>query len=266
MKSNVFLLSAATMVNAAIGADPVDLGTAANYVILSKAGITVTPITPSTITGDIAVSPIAATAITGFSLILDSSTTFSTSAQVEGEVYAADYTSPTSSELTTAVSDMETAYTDAAGRTTTGGFFDATFGTSTDDDSLNLDSFINLGDGEIGGLWLAPGVYTFDRQVNISANVYFNAGDDADAVFIIQTSKGVKQDPSTNVILENGAQARNIFWSVAEDFIVGTGSNMEGVLLVKTAVTIETDSTLNGRILAQTAVALDHNTITEPAE
>jgi hypothetical protein len=35
---------------------------------------------------------------------------------VTGKVYAATYTSPTPSNLTTAVSDMETAFTDAAGR------------------------------------------------------------------------------------------------------------------------------------------------------
>merc|ERR1740133_394475 len=72
------------------------------------------------INGDIAVSPIAATAITGFSLILDSTTTFSKSTMVKDEhkAYAADYTSPTSTKLTTAVGDMETAYTAAAARGT----------------------------------------------------------------------------------------------------------------------------------------------------
>src|SRR3989339_1670007 len=48
---------------------PVNLGTAGNFVILTKSGISTVP--SSAITGDIGVSPIDQTAITGFSLILD---------------------------------------------------------------------------------------------------------------------------------------------------------------------------------------------------
>ena len=87
------------------GPAPVNLGTAGNFAILAKSGISTVP--TSAVTGDMGVSPIAATAMTGFSLILDSTGTFSTSSQVTGKAYAADYTSPTPSNLTTAVSNME---------------------------------------------------------------------------------------------------------------------------------------------------------------
>ncbi|PZN74312.1 MAG: hypothetical protein DM484_21545, partial [Candidatus Methylumidiphilus alinenensis] len=93
---------------------PVNLGTAAPFAILSKAGVTTSP--PSIITGNIGVSPIASTAITGLALTLDSSGMFSTSTQVTGKIYAANYASPTPANLTTAIGDMGTAYTDAAGR------------------------------------------------------------------------------------------------------------------------------------------------------
>jgi len=62
------------------------------------------------------VSPIAATAITGFSLTLDASNVFSTSLQVTGKVYAADYASPTPAKLTTAIGDTQHAFSDAGGR------------------------------------------------------------------------------------------------------------------------------------------------------
>jgi hypothetical protein len=243
MKLNVFLLSVAAMVNAVSGEDVVDLGTAANYVILSKSGISTVP--TSSIVGDIAVSPIAATAITGFSLTQHSSTTYSTSTQVVGQVKAADYTSPTSSELTAAVSDMETAYVDAAGRETTGA------------------TFLNLGGGEIGGETLTTGVYTFGTDITINSDVTFK-GTSTD-VFIIQTGYRVLQAAGTRVRLvgndgdedsENIPQAQNIFWSAAEAFTMGDGAHMEGVLLVATSVTMNTESTLNGRILAQTGVVL----------
>jgi hypothetical protein len=95
-------------------AQSVDLGSAEKFAILTKTGISTVP--ASVILGDIGVSPIAATAMTGFSLIMNPSGTFSASTQVTGKCYAADYASPTPSKMTTAIGDMETAYTDAAGR------------------------------------------------------------------------------------------------------------------------------------------------------
>lgn len=93
---------------------PVNLGTAGNYVILTKAGISTVPATA--ITGNIAVSPAALTYITGFSLTADSTNTFSTSTQVTGKVYGATHSSPTPSELTTAIGDATIAYNDAKSR------------------------------------------------------------------------------------------------------------------------------------------------------
>ena len=62
---------------------PVNLGAAGNYAILAKSGISTVP--NSVITGDIAVSPITATAITGFSLTVDATNQFSSSNQVTGK-------------------------------------------------------------------------------------------------------------------------------------------------------------------------------------
>jgi len=102
------------VVQAASTLTPVNLGKAASFVILTKSGVTNVP--TSKITGDMGVSPIAATAITGFALVADKTNTFSRSTQVTGKIYAANYASPTPANLTTAVSNMEAAYTDAAGR------------------------------------------------------------------------------------------------------------------------------------------------------
>ena len=61
-------------------AKPVDLGTAGTYAILTKTGISSVP--DSVITGNIGVSPIAATGITGFSLTMDTSGEYSTSTEL----------------------------------------------------------------------------------------------------------------------------------------------------------------------------------------
>ncbi|MEO6098356.1 MAG: ice-binding family protein [Fibrobacteria bacterium] len=82
--------------------------------ILAKTGISTTGTTA--ITGDIGVSPAAASYITGFSLKAPP-TTYSTSPLVTGKVYAADYATPTPAKMTTSILEMEKAYTDAASRT-----------------------------------------------------------------------------------------------------------------------------------------------------
>src|SRR3989344_3185107 len=92
----------------AAGPATINLGTAGNFVVLAKTGISTTGST--SIVGDIGVSPAAATFITGFALTLPSASSFSTSALVIGKVYAPGYADPTPSNMTTAVSNMETAY------------------------------------------------------------------------------------------------------------------------------------------------------------
>lgn len=66
--------------------------------------------------GNIGVSPAAGTALTGFSLVLSALGTSASSTQVTGQLMAASYKSPTPSQLLTAIANMQTAYTDAAGR------------------------------------------------------------------------------------------------------------------------------------------------------
>ncbi|CAE8618267.1 unnamed protein product, partial [Polarella glacialis] len=225
----------------ALGPDAVYLGTAGNYAILSKAGISTEP--TSAVTGNIGVSPIAATAITGFSLTADSTNEFATSTQVAGNVYAADYAPPTQSALTVAIGDMETAYTDAAGR-------------------VALPENTNLNDGDLGGQTLGPGLYTFSVPVTMPTDLTLE-GSDTDK-WIFQMSGNLDMAANTKVILEGGALASNIVWQVAGKVEVGTTAHMEGILLVKTKADFLTGSSLNGRILAQTAVTLQSSTVTQP--
>jgi hypothetical protein len=161
----------------------VELGTAADYTILAKSGISTVPF--SYITGNIAVSPIAATAMTGFGLALARDGQSSTATQVigGGKAFAASYGGATAKALSIAVGDMEFAYADAAGR-------------------LNNDSTrINLKGGAIGGLTLTPGVYTFQTGVSIGTgtDVTFDAGNNANAVFIIQMTGNLLQAANTKV-------------------------------------------------------------------
>ena len=227
---------------AAQGPAPVNLGTAGNLVILAKTGISTVP--PSAITGDIGVSPAAASAITGFSLLADPTNVFSTSTQVIGKVFAADFAVPTPINLTTAVSDMETAYTNAAGR---------------------APGFTELYAGDLSGKTLVPGCYKWSTGVLINNDVTLNGG--PNDVWIFQIAGDLTQASATKVILAGGALPKNIFWQVAggTGVALGTTAHFEGVILAQKAITLNTGATINGRLLAQTAVTLISNTVTQPA-
>ncbi|CAE8679677.1 unnamed protein product [Polarella glacialis] len=233
-------LGAIASVSAA-GPAAVILGEAGTFAILSKSGIDTVP--TSVITGDIGVSPIAAAAITGFSLKLDSTNTSATATQVTGSVYAADYKSPTPSELTVAIGDMETAYTDAATRPT---------------------PILDLGEGDLGGLTFVPGLYKFGSDVTIPTDCTIN-GSSTDT-WIFQVTGNLIMAANMRITLIGGAKASNIVWQVAGYVEVLAGAHMEGILLVKTAAHFRTGSSLNGRILAQTAVTLQSSTVTQPTQ
>lgn len=220
----------------------VGLGSAGNFVILAKSGISTVP--NSVLTGDIGVSPIAGTAFTGFSETVDASATFSRSQQVAGKMYAADYATPTPSIMTGAIGDMEIAYRDAAGR--------------------NLPDFTELGNGQIGGLTLAPGLYKWGTDVSIATDVTLSGG--PNDIWIFQIAGNIAQAPATRVTLAGGALPSNIFWQSTGAAEIGQSAHFEGVLLSRTLIALKTGASANGRLLAQTAVTLDQNTVTQPAK
>ena len=223
----------------AIASNPqktVKLGSAGTFALLSKTGIT--DVYASVITGDVGASPITGAAIG-----------LTCGEIAAGILYTVDAAGPlpcsvtAATLLTSAVSDMEAAYTDAAGRV--------------------LPDFINLGTGEIGSKTLAPGLYKWGTDVSISTDVTLNGG--PTDVWIFQISGGINQASATRVNLTGGALAKNVFWQSAGVVSIGTTAHFEGVVLAKTLVAVKTGATVNGRLLAQTAVTLQKNSVTQPA-
>jgi hypothetical protein len=224
----------------ALGPAPVVLGTAINFVILAKSTVTTTGTTA--VTGNIGLSPAAGTFLTGFSITMDSTNVFSTSSVVTGQLFAANYAVPTPSNLTTAVSDMETAYTDAAGRPTP--------------------DFVNLGAGNITGMTLVPGLYKWGTGLNFTSGVTLNGG--ANDVWIFQIAQDLTVANGGIVTLTGGAQPKNIFWQVAGQTLLGTTTDFKGIILCQTQIVMQTGSVVHGRALAQTAVTMNATAITAP--
>jgi len=216
----------------------VNLGSAKNFVILSKAAITNVP--TSIITGNVGASP-----ITGASIGL-------TCAEVTGNIYSTDATGPlpcriiSPTSLTTAISNMETAYTDAATRAAATG------------------PQLNIGGGTVSTQTLVGGLYTWNTPVTITGDLTLS-GTSAD-VWIFQISGTLDLEVGQNIILADGAVAENVFWQVADSVTIKTGSHFEGNILAKTNIAMQSGAELNGRALSQTEITLIANTINIPVE
>jgi hypothetical protein len=214
----------------AVPTPPVNLGVAGDFAILSKSGITDVP--ASAVKGNVGTSPISGAA------------DHLTCPEVTGKIYSVDAAGPAPcnikapAKLTSAIGDMQTAYTDAAGRPATK---------------------TELGAGSIGGLTLAPGVYSWSTNVTIPTDVVLKGS--LNDVWIFQISKNLLVANGKAVLLHGHARARNVFWQVAGKTVLGTTSRFEGIVLCKTLIAVKTDATVNGRLLGQTAVTLQMDTV-----
>jgi uncharacterized repeat protein (TIGR01451 family) len=254
---SVFLVLgvAGTAIAFAAGPAPLNLGTAGNFAILAETAITTTGATA--ITGDVGISPAAATFLQGFGLTADPSNTFSTSALVTGKIYAANYTPPTPAYMTTAVSNMDAAYVDGAGRATP--------------NATNVDA------GILGGETFAPGLYNWTTGVTIAAGgtpsttITLNGGPNDVWIFQIDgnmtVADGGNLGNGAQILLTGGAQAQNVYWVVggSTGATLGAYSTFNGNILSAKQIIMNAGAALNGRALAQSQITMIANTVSLPA-
>ena len=218
---------------------PLNLRTAGSFTILTKTGISTTGTT--SIVGDIGASPIASTAITGFGLIMDASNQFSRTPIVTGKVYGAEYAAPTPSKMTTAISDMQTAFTTANGLVTPS-------------------PIVAKYAGDLSGKTLRRGLYKWSTGVLITnAGVTLSGG--PDDVWIFQIAQNLTVNNNAKITLIGGAQAKNVFWVVSGKATLGTAVNFSGIILSKTLISLNTGAQVKGKLLAQTAATLIANSV-----
>ena len=224
----LFLATSATVspLGMAAGLTPVQLGSTAHFTILAGAAIT-QPTAGGIIHGDIGASPISGSAIA------------IPPSQVMGKIYAVDATGTQAPNvvidptlLTAAKGDLTLAYNDAAGRT-----------------PVPTGPFLNPNGGNIGGLNLVPGLYKFDTTAFITGSDVTLTGGSED-VWIFQIGTDLQVGSGIAVILEGGAQARNIFWQVGTSATLDTGSTFKGTILADQSITMNTTSSIDGRTLA----------------
>jgi hypothetical protein len=138
----------------------------------------------------------------------------------------------------------------------------------------------NLAAGNLGGLTLAPGVYTAPAGSFLiqGADLTLDAQGDANAVFVFQmastlTVGGPGAAFPQSVILINGALAKNVFWQVGSAATINAagGGTMQGTIIAQSGAAFSTAGnttivTLNGRVLSLGAsVTLVDTVINVPA-
>ncbi|MCI4345165.1 MAG: DUF3494 domain-containing protein [Thermoplasmata archaeon] len=208
---------------ATCGQGAVALGSTSSYAALSATSITNTG--PSSLTGDIGVSP--GSAVTGFP---------------PGTHTGVENVANTASAA--AKLDLTTAFNDAAGRS-----------------NCAVSVAGNLGGQTLTpGLYKSTSSLAIS-----SGDLTLSGGGNPNAVFVFEVASALTTTSGRQVVLTNGAQAGNVFWQMGSSASLGTTSVMQGTLLAHTSITLSTGAQLNGRALAATGdVTLASATIVVP--
>ncbi len=196
------------------------LGTAQRFAVLGGSAVTNTG--PSTITGDLGVSP--GNAVSGFPPGLVAG----------GTIHSAD------AVALQAQRDVTTAYNALAGQA--------------------CDTVLTGQD--LGGLMLTPGVYCYAAAAQLTGTLTLDAQGNPSAVFIFQIGSTLTTASNAKVQVINGGSPCNIYWKVGSSATLGTATTFVGNILALTSITLTTGADISGRALARNgAVTLDTNTV-----
>ncbi len=160
----------------------------------------------------------------------------------------------------------------------------ATFNIAEQGAAAAMAAFINLspasrpggtdpGAGQLGGLVLAPGLYKAagGSFLITGSDLTLDAQGDANALWVFQMASTLTvggPGAPRNVILVNGAQAKNVYWQVGSAATINAagGGTMVGTIIAAAGVTFSTPgnaaiTTLNGRALGLNASVTVVNTV-----
>lgn len=198
----------------------VNLGTAFSFAVL--AGTTITNTGPSTISGNIGVSP--GTSITGFP----------PGTVINGVIHAAD------AVALQAQSDLTTAYNAAAG----------------------LPPNTDLTGQDLGGKTLVAGVYSFSTSAQLTGPLVLDGKGNSSSVWVFQIGSTLTTAAASSVLLVNGGSPCNVFWLVGTSATVAASNTFVGNILALASITEGADSSFNGGLYAlHAAVTLAENDV-----
>ena len=112
---------------------------------------------------------------------------------------------------------------------------------------------------DMSGLTLTPGLYRANTILLITGGKLYLKGD---GVYIFQIGTGLTVGDGTQIILEDGAQAANVFWQVGTKATLGSSVVFKGNIMAGTAITMKAGTTVVGKALAKAEVTFISNTVT----
>lgn len=112
----------------------------------------------------------------------------------------------------------------------------------------------------LGGTTKPAGVYCTASGIGVTGTLTLDGGGDPNAAFVFKA--GTSLTTAGDIVLINGAQAKNVYWLVGSSATIGTASKWQGNIIALTSITLVDNATLTGRALARNgAVSLGTNNI-----
>ncbi len=83
---------------------------------------------------------------------------------------------------------------------------------------------------DLAGMTLTPGVYNYDSSANLAAGgtLILDAGGNPDAIFIINVGSTLTAGSGSSVVLQNGAQGGNVYFRVGSSATLDTTAGLSG--------------------------------------
>jgi hypothetical protein len=112
----------------------------------------------------------------------------------------------------------------------------------------------------LGGTTKPAGVYCSASSIGVTGTLTLDGGGDPNATFVFQAGTGLTT--AGDIVLINGAQAKNVYWQIGSSATIGTASQWKGNILALTSITLVDNANLLGRALARNgAVSLGTNNV-----
>lgn len=125
-------------------------------------------------------------------------------------------------------------------------------------DLLNAYTYLNtlpldielLYPAEFGhNLALTPHTYLLNAATSLTDTLYLNAKGNVNAVFVIQISGAFSTSTHSQILLTNGAQAKNVFWKIDGATSINDSSVFKGTIVCNGAIDLGTGVAIDGRAL-----------------
>ena len=120
----------------------------------------------------------------------------------------------------------------------------------------------NMSSEELGGLTLTNGIYSFNQFAGGVADVSGTLTLSGPGTFVFQMNTTFTSGANASIVLENGAQASDVFWQIGSSATFGADSLLQGNFLAYTSITAGAGSENIGSLIALgSAVTLDGGNI-----